>query len=376
MNTLSETMVATRQKEMEQMQTLRRQVAVRDLEILSESRISYRGSELSMSKEAFKSLVKLIGMGQQFTKKFGETFSAEAKVQFINRMKNAMLNRSGEITLIVNPDTRQVIGFSQRPTSLISNESFLDMLNRVREDGNMEVVNWFNNTNDGSVSVNMANPNARFGISSLDEVFTAGVQMKNSPFGGIEVKPYVNRQWCTNGLVTSHAEESYQLLDLSNNNMESFFNHMNQLRRNKYVPGNFQNEVTRATETPASMQELNWAHRMINRYAGDKSDTWIPLRENESAYGRMGTDLSEFTTNQLKRAKSNQSIWSVVNGMTHLATHANDLLPQGMADGDRDYLITQAGNLMGREWDHRYEVKDPWSGSGLDQSAQIGSLLN
>ena len=47
------------------------------------------------------------------------------------------------------------------------------------------------------------NPKAQFDLAGLglsDEVFTAGLTLKNSPFGGIQVMPYVNRMWCTNGL--------------------------------------------------------------------------------------------------------------------------------------------------------------------------------
>ena len=141
--------------------------------------------------------------------------------------------------------------------------------------------------------------------------------------------PYVNRLWCANGCTTAMAAESYQLANLSGDSMEKFFEHMQQLRKNGFVPTGFQDTVQNAVNTPASMQEMKWAHNQIKRHVGDKADNWIPLMENESAYTKANIPIMD-----AKAARSNQSIWSVVNGMTHVATHAPDLFAMNMQDKD------------------------------------------
>lgn len=376
MRTFSDTMVEARQKEAVQQQAIRRQVAVRDLNVLDPETVEYQGTKIQMSKEAFKSLIKLIGMGQQFTKRFGETFSQEAAAQFVNRMKNAMLQDSSTITLVANPESRQIVAFQKSSDSMISNESFLALVDQVRDHGNMDVINWVNNNTTGEVSINIANPNAQFGITSLDEVFTAGVQMKNSPIGGIQIQPYVNRMWCSNGLVTPVSAESYELTNLSPDSMEQFFQHMNQLRKQSYVPTGFTDQVKQAVNTTASMAEMLQAHRMIQGYAGERSETWVPMRENESAYGRMGVDITNLTQEQLKNSKSNQSIWSLVNGVTHFATHGQEIIEGSkMNDSTASDLMVRAGNLLAKNWDFEHTVLDPFNGQSLE-APQVGSLLN
>ena len=78
-----------------------------------------------------------------------------------------------------------------------------------------------------------------------------------------------------------------------------------------------------------------------------------------------------------KASKSNQSIWSVVNGMTHVATHAPDMIAMDMQDKDSTELMVQAGNLLGRQWNLQGSARSPFSENAhLDSTAQIGALLN
>jgi hypothetical protein len=81
-------------------------------------------------------------------------------------------------------------------------------------------------------------------------------------------------------------------------------------------------------------------------------------------------------TDQLKNARSNQSIWSVVNGMTHVATHAPQQLAFNMTDKDSTNLMVQAGNVLGSSWNLGNQVPNPFRTNELDPRAQVGALLN
>ena len=371
--TLSSDVVANRKAETRNSQTLRKTVPVREITLINDTTIEYKGSRLEITKDAFKGLMKLIGMSQTFASKFEKLFNADTKAQFINQMKNAMAQQLNEVTIVLSPTTKKVVGFSKRATDLISHERFLGLVDRLVDQNGMEITNWGTDAGKGSVTINAFNPNAQFGIQGLNnEVFTAGLTMKNSPLGGIQVMPYVNRMWCANGLTTSLASESYQLADLSQPSMEKFFEHMSELRKNKFIPSDFQAKVQAAVNTPASMAELKWANNRIKYHVGDKAENWIPLLENEGAYAKANIGITD-----AKAAKSNQSIWSVVNGMTHVATHAPDLFAMGMQDKDSTELMVQAGNLLGKQWHFNNSIRSPFGDDAhLDASNQIGALLN
>lgn len=371
--TLSSDIIANRKAETRNSQSLRKTVAIRDINLINDTTIEYQGKRLEITKDAFKGLMKLIGMSQTFASKFEKLFNPEVKAQFINSMKNAMATQLNEITIIISPTTKKIVGFSKRATDLISHDRFINLADRLVDQNGFEIANWGVDGNKGSVTINAFNPNANFGVQGLnDEVFTAGITMKNSPLGGIQVMPYVNRLWCANGCTTAMASESYSLADLSGESMEKFFEHMSQLRKNKFVPSGFQDQVKQAVNTPASMNEMKWAHNQIKRHVGDKADNWIPLMENESAYTKAGIGIID-----PKAAKSNQSIWSVVNGMTHVATHAPDLFAMNMQDKDSAELMVQAGNLLGKQWNLQGATRSPFAENAhLDTTNQVGAMLN
>ena len=371
--TLSSDIIANRKAETRNSQSLRKTVAIRDIQLINDTTIEYQGKRLVITKDAFKGLMKMIGMSQTFASKFEKLFNPETKAKFINQMKNAMATQLNEITIILSPTTKKIVGFSKKATDLISHDRFIGLTDRLVDQNGFEITNWGVDANNGSVTINAFNPKAQFGVDGVaNEVFTAGLTMKNSPLGGIQVMPYVNRLWCANGCTTAMASESYALNDLSGDSMEKFFEHMSQLRKNKFIPTGFQDKVKQAINTPASMREMSWAHNQIKKHVGDKAESWIPLMENEAAYSKANIGIVE-----PKSAKSNQSIWSVVNGMTHVATHAPDMFAMNMQDKDSTELMVQAGNLLGKQWNLQGATRSPFAEDAhMDTVSQVGAMLN
>lgn len=372
--TLSSDVLQSRRAETLNAQALRKTVPVREINIVDDKTIELQGKRLEMTDTAFKNLISMIGMSKSFASKFESLFNAETKAKFINQMKNAMAAQLNEITMIVSPIQRKVVGFAKQATDMISHDRFLNLSDRLIDQHGFEVTNW-GVAADGSVTINAFNPKAQFEIGLQDEVFTAGLTMKNSPLKGIEVSPYVNRLWCTNGLTTSFAKDNYQLADLSPASMENFFQHMAELRRNGFVPTDFADTVRRATNTPASLWEMERGHNMIRKHVGERADNWIPLEENYQAYRGINQDPAMLSADQKRRARSNQSIWSVVNGITHVGTHAPEALAFDMTDADSTSLMVNAGNILGSNWNLANEMPSPFAAK-LSAEDQVGALLN
>ncbi|MDC0008887.1 hypothetical protein OAE73_00840 [bacterium] len=378
--TLSSTAIQNRKAETLNSQSIRKTVAVRDINLIDDTTIEYQGKRLEITKDAFKSLMRLIGMSATFAKKFESLFNAETKAKFVNQMKNAMAAQLNEITIILSPTTKKVVGFSKQATDIISHERFINLADQIIDQHGFEVTNWGVDANKGLVTVNVMNPKAQFDLAGLglsDEVFTAGLTLSNSPFKGIQVMPYVNRLWCTNGLTTGLANETYSLNNLNPESMENFHQHMSQLRKNGFVPTDFANTVKLATETPASLWEMERGYQSIKGMVGTQADSWIPLNDNYSAYTKAGQNPENFTAAQKKNARTDQSIWSVVNGMTHVATHAPEQLAFNMGDKESTDLMVRAGNIFGKQYDLGNTIRSPFANDAhLDEKAQVGALLN
>ena len=374
--TLSQTAVATSKQESINAQSLRRTLPFRDITMIDETTIEYKGTRIPLTKQAFKSLLSLVGMSQSFADKFSKLFNKETKAQFINTMKNAMASNAGKlsnVTLVLNPISKAVILFTKEDKLQISNDQMIQVAENMISDSSMGVSRWTTDPTTGIITIDAHNPKAEFEILGLsDEVFTGGVTFRNSPLKGFEVMPYVNRQWCTNGLTTAMAQEAYQLHSLDNKSMESFFENMQGLRRNNYAPEGFADRVRQANNTPASLHEMSFAHNLIAKHAGERAEQWVPLQENLNEYNKAGFD--KLTNDQMKMAKTNQSLWSVINGVTHFSSHGKGIIDTNMQPHNEADIQTRIGNLLGKKsFDHDNTMPNPFS---KEQLQQTGALLN
>jgi|TARA_R110000737_G_scaffold253383_1_gene262785 hypothetical protein len=374
--TLSSTIISNSKQESINAQSLRRTLPFRDITMIDEKTIEYKGTRIPITKQAFKSLLSLVGMSQSFADKFSKLFNPETKAQFINTMKNAMASNSGKlsnVTLVLNPITKAVILFGKEDKFGISNEQMINVAENMIQDSSMGVSRWTTDPATGIITIDAHNPKAEFEVLGLsDEVFTGGVTFRNSPLKGFEVMPYVNRQWCTNGLTTAMASEAYQLHSLDNKNMENFFESMQDLRRNNYAPEGFADRVRQANNTPASISEMEYAHNLISKHAGERTEQWVPLQENLNEYHKAG--IESMTNSQKKMAKTNQSIWSVINGVTHFSSHGAGIIQTNMQPHNEADIQTRIGNLLGKKsFDHENTMPNPFSKEQLQQS---GALLN
>jgi hypothetical protein len=374
--TLSNTLIEQRKVQTLEAQNLRKVVPFRDITLIDGESIEYNGTRINLTKSAFKNLLGLLGMSNQFAQKFENLFTKEAKAQFINTMKNAMASNSGrlsEVTLVLNPMTKAVVAITKKEEFGISNQQFMQVAENIIDNHSMDVTNWSVDPGTGIITINAFNPKANFAVQGLsDEVFTGGVTFQNSPKDGFQVLPYVNRQWCTNGLTTPFAQEAYTLNSLDQASMEKFFENLNGLRKNNFAPTGFADRVRAAHNTPASLHELQFAHNLIEPFAGERSDNWIPLAENMNAFYKAG--FESLSTEQMKHAKSNTSVWDVVNGVTHFATHGSGIIDTNMQDYNASELMVKSGNLFGKKsFDHENTMPDIFIGRELVRS---GSLLN
>jgi len=374
-HTLTNSLIEKKKVETLEAQNLRKVVSFRDIKLIDEKSIEYKGQNIKLTESSFKDLVSLLGMSQSFTKNFETLFTKEAKMQFMNTLKNAMSSNQSklnEVTLVLNPISRSIVSIKKGSTSLISNQQFLGIAENILDNNSMDITNWSVDPHTGIVRINAFNPNALFNVKGLsDEVFTGGVSLINSPQKGFEVLPYINRQFCSNGMTSPFAEESYILNSLDNGSMEKFFENINGLRKNNFAPTGFADRVRIANETPASLAEMKTAHNLIKSYTGERTSNWINLDENMNAYHAAGFET--LTSAQMSGAKSNTSIWDITNAVTHVATHLPNIIDTNMESYDQTRLMVDAGKIFGKKvFDHENNMPNVFKGN----LQRTGSLLN
>ena len=364
--TLSSNIFSTRAAEAIDAQPIRRTVHLAEIELLDEEKIAYKGSQLAIDKSAFGDLLKILKIPQAFIKRFGEMMAEkpEAKRNFINTIKNVMSTQgkgSTTVTLVLNKKDRRIVAVHKTARNLISNGGMLDVVNRVIDENGLDVVDFSIGSN-GEVAVNAVNLQSQWGIDGMkDEIFHGGVSFVNNPKNGFVVSPYINRLVCANGMVSRGFQEQFKLTSTDGQAMQKFFSDMSNLAKSGFRPEKFVERVQEAHSLKASLKEMFKVSRAIKGAAQDitkeELESWVPVKYTTAAYHRIGVDTHLLRDGQLKNAKTDTSVWELINGLTHFATHDNGF---EINDYTRTGLQMVAGQLLSDEHDMANFVRSPF----------------
>lgn len=364
--TLSQSIVKQREQEALENQPLRREVHMNEIELYDDEHILYKGNVVKITKSAFSELLKVLQIPSTFIKRFYELMNErpEARRQFINNVKNVMSSKgtgSNNLTLILSAKTREIIGVRKNSRSLISNKGFIDVVNKVIDINGLEVIDYSVSA-DGSTTINALNTRDQWDVAGLkDEFFSSGVSFRNNVRDGFIVTPYINRLVCANGMISKGFEEEMKLNPSDSQSMEKFFSDLNTLAKNNYTPQLFVERVEEALRMKASLGEMERVARILKNVAKDISATeleaWVPIAYTTNAYKRIGIDPKFLNAKQLQNAKTDTSVWTLINSLTHFATHAYGF---DMDDYSRRMLQVEAGRMLTDDHDLSNFVRDPF----------------
>ena len=347
-------------------QPLRRTVNLAEIDIIDDKEILYKGSPLKITREAFTQLMQILKIPTAFIKRFGDMMAdkPDTRRQFINTIKNILSSKGTNgrtVTLVLAQETREIVAVHKTERNLISNASFLDVVNQVIDQNNLDVVD-FSISNTGNVVVNSLNTGNQFNIQGMkDEYFHAGVSFANDPKNGFVVSPYVNRLVCANGMVSRGFEENYKLTSTEGETMQKFFTDIATLAKKGFKPELFVARVEEAASLKCSLSEMYRVKAAIKGIVKDIKpedlEIWVPLKYTEAAYARIGIDTKLLRDGQKKNAKTDTSVWDLINGLTHFATHHNGF---EISEYDRRRLQVEAGRLLTDEHDMSNFIRSPF----------------
>jgi len=142
--------------------------------------------------------------------------------------------------------------------------------------------------------------------------------------------------------------------------MERFWSQLNQLAERGFRPANFENRIRLAMNTRASLFELETAHdwmRSLSDADHKELEAWVPLHNTRAKFHESRIDTISFSTAQKKGAKTGTSVWDLVNGVTHFATHDNGFK---IDDYDRRRLQVEASRMLTKDFDMANFVPSPF----------------
>ena len=372
---LSPQLVEQKKTEAVEKQSLIKRVLTRDLKLVDDQHVKINDYMVKITPVAYKSLIQSLGLPTSFTQRLDRLFNNKSKVEFINRLGEAIAAMGTKsLNVLVSPSSKTIVGFT-KASNIIKNSSFFQLADEIIKGQGFDVVDIHTNPLTGSTSINtVLNSNTHEIKGLTNEAFKAGLNIQNNPLHGITVSPYMNRLWCANGCTTQMAKETYQLKDLTPQATGEFFKHINELRKSGFIPQGMGDTIREANMTQASINEVERAHRLIKPFVGERAESIIPLERNYNAYSKMGLDMKELTGQDKKMAQSNQSIWSLVNAITWTATNSDKVLENNIQDQDRVKLQIEGGNLLSKNYDLKKQLRSPFS--GLNPDDQIGQILN
>ena len=337
-------------------QPLRKEINLVDLKFLTIDTADYCGLKLGMSKRAISDIMQILGLAQSFGGKLNSVFGEQFTNTLLNTMKDAVSTKKGlTVTLLVSPD-RMIQRIHKTGSSWVSTESFFDIVERTIDKSDL-VVNNMQINNDGGIVIGTTNPNSEFqitgqGLKSEQEVFQGGLNFHRN-YTGLQVDPFLHRLWCTNGCVTKEFEESIRMSNITPQSWETFHKNLEQIEANNFQPKGFADKVRMAANTPASLLEMNNAINMIktNSNIDDLNvQPFIPYGETYHAFKKMGIQPTELTQPQQRNARTNISVWDVVNGITDFASHDYGHEIKNPED-TRNNLMVEGGSFLTKEYD-------------------------
>lgn len=359
---LAESLVQQRMQQAIEAQPIRREVALQDVKIIDNETVEYNGRRVKITNTAFKDMMGILKVPTAFVDRFKGIVGPEAQQKFLNTIKNVMAsNGSRNVTLVLNPRSMEIVAVHKTNRNLISNSTALGFIHNVINDAGLDVADFSVNESNGGIAVNAFSTNMNFEVPGMkDEHFFGGISFTNNPTNGFQVSPYINRLICANGLVTRGFEEQFKLTKLDDAEMNQFTMHLKELRKNNYQPHGFVDAVRLTNGTNASLAEMRSAANAIWSVADvNKEDieSWIPIKSTEQAFNRIGVDAEALDNAKAKNAKTGTSVWELINGITHFATHDNGI---EISDYDRRRLQVVAGQMLTKKLDMENLVRSPF----------------
>ena len=319
-----------------------------EFEFIDAKHLEFKNRVFEVSYQALKDLSKVLGMASNSLKNINHKLGKEISIAIFNNMLKANAKKSNSDILFVMNRKGEILRILNEKSSVISNEVFFNIADRIIDQNGLGVHDLSVNQ-EGELVIQTKSRNSEFQINGFkDEVFESGLSISNTHFG-INVDPFVHRLVCTNGMVTKMFDESISINSVNQREMGIFFDQLHRLEMNDFKSSGFSKKVTEAISTPASIDELTKAIKLLTDHSeitNHEVEEFINHKQTFRDYHNVGVDIEKISVAKKRNAKSGISMWNVINGVTDFASHN-----YGYNVKNSVQLQIEAGNMLCKNFD-------------------------
>lgn len=309
---------------------VRKIIQTSNLGLISDSLISIGGVEFEMTPNAFKSLVRILGLSNAVMNKISNTLGEKVASQLLQMMQVAISQVEGKdkICILATRDAK-IVDFTKDAKMILSNNAYFKLFEDTMNNHNGMHIKNMSITENGNIEISVLNNNWEFNVGGLnEEYFKSGLVFINTPSQTI-INPFNERLTCTNGMVVANEGLSLILKNNDVNSLNGFFDTVRNLKGVLNFETEFKHRVLLMMETVASYAEVLDVRKLVEYHVANMTEPdirdiveeFIPTTYIKQAYLEHKIDLNIIDTKKYKKIKTMLTVWELVNKLTDLSSH-------------------------------------------------------
>ncbi len=309
----------------------RKTINYSDITIISDKLIEYKDTQFEMTENAFKALIKLIGLTNGAFDSIVKTLGDKITTSLIAAMKNAITKIPGKQTLclLVDKKTLKIVNFTKNATGILSNNAFFTLFEDTLNNHEGMYIKNMCITQEGNVEISVLNDNWEFNVGGLnDEFFKSGLVFINTPNATI-VNPFNERLVCTNGMISTESGMSLILKNSDANSVNGFYDTVRNLKGITNFENEFKERINRMMKTQASYGELLNVRKNAEYHINNMTDPtirqsveeFLPVTYVKQAFLAKQIDLNTVSNKDHAKIRTMLTVWELVNKLTDLSSH-------------------------------------------------------
>lgn len=319
--------------------------------------------DLRANDEAIRSLMSMVGFNATLQQNmYNARFSTKDLTELSNTLR---IHSDWKVGMIINTKLNQITGFSKSHKAVLPTKAFMDALLAMFDQNDMNPCHATLG-DDGSIYV-MARPDKVHSIAGLKmEDYRIGVEAKLS-MSGARISPFYERLTCVNGMVSrcriagsfscTKIEKGVKFLDA----LEEFRGFDESKFANKVKAlHNIQAsllEVKNTVKSLASTFGVNMNPKQRGR-VGELIATDIPYEAMSKVMEEklhVSKPFKAISDNILQTMRSPMSYWDLVNAVTHVGTHVEELTTMSVPRNSRRKAIGIGGRMTFEDTPNLYQ---------------------
>jgi hypothetical protein len=337
----------------------------------AKSQIEIGGQPVKVSNGFFLRMASMLKMNASLTREFIKNDNSKVAAAMMNALNEYRRSQGGkDVLVIANPQTREVIDICDpKRYRRLTNESLFDMTQKIMNEHPSLIIETIDSSpSGGNTSINFLNSEeVGFPGAGKDEFFKFGFSITQTSKDTI-VETYNTRLVCSNGMRVSlgsgaiggnrdlNFEEKFRLGGTEADDIRTFLNRVDAMKKAGFVPGGFQHAIQSAVGTKASLAEVENAMMLAQRKVREDDPqfkkNFIDAIERNHFGGhrdtlariiQKGQDPYKLNDKQKSFIKTGMSVWDVINSLTYLGSNNS-----GIELADKYELKAQAGDLFAK----------------------------